>query len=114
MSYRAKQGDIIKLNFDPQIGNEQKGRRPALVVSNKTFNNFTKKGAMVCPITNTDRGLKIQVVLDDRTKTSGVIMCDQAKILDLSQRNAEYIETAPVEILLEVIDIINGFIEIED
>ena len=114
MSYRAKQGDIIKINFDPQAGNEQKGRRPAIVVSNQTFNNFTKKGAMICPITNTDRGLRIQVKLDDRTQTTGVIMCDQAKILDLSQRNAEYIETAPKDIILEVIDIINGFVEYEE
>ena len=114
MSYIVKQGDIIKLDFDPQSGNEQKGRRPAFVVSNKTFNNFTKKGAMVCPITNTDRGLKIQIKLDDRTKTTGVIMCDQAKILDLTKRNAEYIESAPKEFILEAIDIINSFIEFED
>ena len=114
MSYIAKQGDIIKLNFDPQSGNEQKGRRPALVISNRTFNNFTKKGAMVCPITNTDRGLKIQVKLDGDTETTGVIMCDQAKILDLTKRNADYIESVSKEIVLEVIDIINSFIEFED
>jgi len=114
MSYRAKQGDIIRVNLDPQAGNEQKGRRPALVISNGTFNNFTKKGAMVCPITNTDRGLRIQVKLDERTATTGVIMCDQAKILDLSQRNAEFIEAVPKEIILEAIDIINGFIEFEE
>lgn len=114
MGYTAKQGDIIRINLDPQAGNEQKGRRPALVISNGTFNNFTKKGAMVCPITNTDRGLKIQVKLDDRMSTTGVIMCDQAKILDLSQRSAEYIETVPKDIILEVIDIINGFIKFEE
>jgi len=111
MSYIVKQGDIIRITLDPQAGNEQMGRRPALVISNGTFNRFTKKGAMICPITNTDRGLKIQVRLDKRTKTTGVIMCDQAKILDLLQRNAEYIETAPKDIILEAIDIINGFIE---
>jgi len=114
MSYIAKQGDIIRINFDPQAGNEQMGRRPALVVTNGTFNNFTKKGAMVCPITNTDKGLRIQVKLDERTTTTGVIMCEQAKILDLSQRNAEYIEPAPKDIIWEVIDIINGFIEFEE
>ena len=113
MSYIAKQGDIIRVNLNPQTGNEQMGRRPALVISNNTFNNFTKKGAMICPITNTDKGLRIQVKLDKRTKTTGVVMCEQAKILDLSQRNAEYIETAPKEIILEAIDIINGFIEYE-
>ena len=113
MSYKAKQGDIVRLNFDPQAGNEQKGRRPALIVSNRTFNSFTKKGAMVCPITHTDKGLKIQVKLDDRTATQGVVMCDQAKILDLSMRDAEYVETAPIEVVLEAIDIINGFIDID-
>lgn len=117
MSYMAKQGDIIRINLDPQAGNEQKGRRPALVISNGTFNTFTKKGAMVCPITNTDRGLKIQVKLDDRTVTTvttGVVMCDQAKILDLTKRNTKFIETAPKDIILEAIDIINGFIEYEE
>jgi len=114
MIYQAKQGDIIIINFDPQAGNEQKGRRPALIISNKTFNSFTQKGAMVCPITNTDRKLKIQIKLDERTKTTGVIMCDQAKILDLSKRNVEYIEKAPKDIIWEAIDIINGFIEYEE
>ena len=113
MSYQAKQGDIIWLNFDPQLGNEQKGRRPALVISNNTFNDFTKKGAMVCPITNTDKGIQIQVKLDVRTKTTGVIMCDQTKILDLTQRNAEYIERIPNDILSEVCDIVSSFSEIE-
>lgn len=114
MSYIAKQGDIIKLNFDPQAGHEQKGRRPAIVISNKSFNNFTRKAAMVCPITNTDKGIPIQVKLDDRTRTTGIIMCDQAKILDISNRNAEFIEEVPKDILLDVIDIISGFIETED
>ncbi|MCL2773831.1 MAG: type II toxin-antitoxin system PemK/MazF family toxin [Oscillospiraceae bacterium] len=114
MSYKAKQGDIIRLDFDPQKGHEQKGRRPALVISNATFNNFTGKAALVCPITNTDRGIPIQVKLDNRTKTTGVIMCDQAKILDIQQRNAEFVEQIPKDIILEVVDIINGFTEIEE
>ncbi len=112
MSYfPAKQGDIIWLDFDPQTGHEQKGHRPAIVVSNASFNLFTGKAAMVCPITKTFRNIPIQVKLDSRTKTSGVVMCDQAKILDLEQRNAAFIEAAPEDIILEVIDIINGFIE---
>ncbi len=114
MSYLpAKQGDIIWLDFDPQTGHEQKGRRPAIVVSNATFNRFTGKAAMVCPITKTFRKIPIQVKLDSRTKTSGVIMCDQAKILDLDQRDAAFIEAAPENIVLEVIDIISGLIERE-
>ena len=114
MNYKARQGDIIWIDLDPQSGHEQKGRRPALVVSNNTFNNFTKTGAMICPITNTDKGFKIQIRLDDSTKTSGVIMCDQAKILDIGNRNAEFIEKAPEDILVEAVDIVSGIVEIED
>lgn len=114
MAYNANQGDIIWLDFDPQAGHEQRGRRPALVVSNNKFNRFEKTTAMVCPITNTDRSIPIQVKLDDRTKTSGVIMCDQAKILDLQERNADFIEKVPDDIIFEVADIVSGFVETEN
>ena len=114
MAYIAKQGDIIWLNLDPQAGHEQKGRRPAVVVSNNTFNEFTKSGAMICPITSIDREIPIQPKLDDRTKTSGVIMCDQVKILDLHVRNAEFIERIPEDILFEIVDVISEFLEVED
>jgi len=113
MSYRARQGDIIWLDLDPQAGHEQRGRRPAFVVSNNTFNDFSKTAAMICPITNRDRGLEIQVKLDESTSTSGVIMCDQAKILDLQKRRASFIERAPDDIIFEVTDIIGGIVEIE-
>jgi mRNA interferase MazF len=100
------------MDFDPQAGHEQKGRRPALVVSNNGFNDFQKTTAMVCPITNKDKNIALHVKLDSRTQTSGVILCDQAKILDLSIRNAEFIETTPNDIMYEVSDIIGGFVEI--
>ena len=63
MQYRPAQGDIILLHFNPQAGHEQRGQRPALVVSNDVFNRFTKI-AMVCPITNTDKGFPLHVRLD--------------------------------------------------
>ena len=113
MEYNAKQGDIIWLTLDPQAGHEQKGRRPAVVISNNTFNEFTKTAGMVCPITNTDRDIPIQLKLDTRTKTSGVIMCDQAKILDLQVWDAEFIERVPDDILVEAINIIGELIEVE-
>jgi mRNA interferase MazF len=114
MSYNAKQGDIIRLNFDPQTGNEQAGRRPALIISNNTFHTLSKKGAMVCPITNNDKGIPIHIKLDKRTTTTGVILCDQAKILDLTKRNAEFVEKAPKDIILQAIDIINSIVEAEE
>jgi len=114
MAYSARQGDIVWITLDPQAGHEQRGRRPALVVSNNSFNDFVRTAAMVCPITNTNRDIPVHVRLDGNTKTSGVVMCDQAKILDLHERNAHFIERAPDEIVFEVADIISGFVEIED
>ena len=114
MMYSANQGDIIWMDFDPQVGHEQKGRRPAIVVSNNRFNKFQKVTAMVCPITNVDKGIPLHIKLDERTKTSGVILCDQAKILDLQKRNAEFIESAPDDIIFEVADTVGGFIDIEE
>jgi len=113
MAYTAEQGDIIWITLDPQAGHEQKGRRPAVVVSNNTFNTFARTAAVLCPITNTDRNSPIQVKLDSRTAITGVIMCDQCKILDIRVRDAELIEKLPADILSEVVDIIRGFIEIE-
>jgi len=72
MPYIPEQGDIIILDFNPQAGHEQKGNRSALVVSNKTFNRRTRI-AVVCPITNTDRGFPLHISLDDRTLTSHLI-----------------------------------------
>ncbi len=110
MPYIPRQGDIITLEFNPQAGHEQKGRRPALVVSNHTFNNFTKM-AMVCPITNTNKGFPLHLTLDESTKTTGVIMCEQVKTLDIIARNAVYKEKVPIDMMEEVIDILMGFIE---
>lgn len=111
MVTKPAQGDIIYLDFDPQSGHEQRGRRPALVVSNNIYNRFSSL-AMVCPITHTDKAHPFHVRLDGRTKTSGVILCDQARMLDVSARNATPVEKAPVDILTEAVDLIAGFIEI--
>ena len=113
MGYTPKQGDIIKLDFSPTKGHEQQGRRPALVVSNETYNKYGRGIVIVCPITNTDRGITTQIKLDDRTMTTGVVMTDQIKSLDLNKRNPDYVEDIPLDILAEICDIIGGFTEIE-
>jgi mRNA interferase MazF len=106
-----EQGDIVYLDFDPQAGHEQRGRRPALVVSNNLFNRISSL-TMVCPITHTDRNHPFHIRLDERTKTDGVVMCDQARMLDLNSRGASFVEKAPAELTAEAVDIISGFIEI--
>lgn len=109
MSYIPKQGDIIYLDFNPQAGHEQAGHRPALVVSNTDFNEFMQTGTIVCPITNTDREYPFQVKLPKGMKTTGVVMCDQIKSLDISARQAYFHDEAPNEVLQEVLEKIKLF-----
>lgn len=106
-----EQGDIIYLNFDPQAGHEQKGRRPAIVISNNTYNRFSKM-LMVCPITNTNKKHPFHIELDSTLKTIGVILCDQSKMLDVGKRNATFVEKAPDNIIADVVDMVYSFIEI--
>ena len=106
-----EQGDIVYLDFDPQSGHEQKGRRPALVVSNDLFNRVSSM-TMVCPITHTDRGHPFHLRLEGTEKTDGVVLCDQARMLDLNSRNAVFVEKAPAALVAEAVDLIIGFIEL--
>jgi mRNA interferase MazF len=106
----VKQGDIIKINFNPQIGREQAGYRPALVISNNFFRDKTNL-TIVCPITNTIRPFPLHVALDERTKTTGVVMCEQLKAVDLAERPHSVVETIPDDLLNEAIEIV--FSEIE-
>ena len=106
----VKQGDIIKLDFDPQAGHEQAGYRPALVISNDFFNQKTNL-TIVCPITNTDNCFPLHISLDDRTMTKGVILCEHVKALDLNARPYKVVEQIPKDLLEKAIDVV--FSEIE-
>lgn len=110
----VKQGTIIKINFNPQAGHEQAGYRPAVVISNDIFNEKAKL-AIVCPITNTNNHFPLHIPLDERTKTTGVILCEHIKSLDLNSRTYQEIENLPNDLLQKVIDIVYAEIEqIED
>jgi len=110
MRYIPSQGDIITMDFDPQMGHEQGGRRPALVVSNAKYNRFCKM-AVVCPITNVDKEHAFHVKLGDGYHTKGVVLCDQFRAMDIIARNATLRESVSSDILDEVIDIICSFME---
>ena len=106
----VKQGSIVLIDFDPQAGYEQKGRRPALVISNDLFNRFSKM-AILCPITNTDKNHPLHVKLNKETRTTGVILCDQVKTMDIKIRNFKYLENIPEDVLENVVDIVSSLIE---
>ena len=107
----VKQGDIIKVNFNPQKGHEQAGFRPALVISNNEFIKRTRL-AIVCPITNTDNGFPLHVRLDGRTKTGGVVLCEHIRILDLESKPHKTVEKIPADLLERVTDIVFAEVEI--
>lgn len=106
----VEQGDIIKVNFNPQRGHEQAGYRPALVVSNNIFNEKTNL-VIACPITNTDNKFPLHIPLDDRTETTGVILCEHIKTLDLNARGYKFVEKLPSNILSKVIDVLYAQVE---
>lgn len=107
----VKQGEIIKLNFNPNMGHEQAGYRPAVVLSNNFFNQKTNL-AIVCPITKTNNRFPLHIPLDERTKTTGVILCEHIKSLDLNARKYETIEQLPQDLLEQAVNLVFSEIEI--
>ena len=106
MAYNPGRGDIVWLTFNPQVGHEQAGRRPALVLSPETYN--TKVGlAILCPITSKVKGYPFEVVIPEGLKVSGAILSDQVKNLDWKIRDAEFFCKLPAETLDEVLQKLN-------
>ena len=89
-AYVPSRGDIVWLEFNPQAGHEQSGRRPALVISPKEYNQ-TVGLALFCPITSQVKGYPFEVILPDVGSLTGVILSDQIKSLDWRTRHAEFV-----------------------
>jgi len=89
-SYVPNRGDLVWLNFEPQSGHEQAGRRPALVLSPSSYNS--KVGlAILCPVTSKIKGYPFEVSLPPKISVSGVVLSDQVKNLDWKSRDVEFI-----------------------
>lgn len=106
MTYIPKQGDIVWISLNPQLGHEQKGRRPSLIISNDEFNKITGM-AMICPITNKDNGFPLHIRLQGY-KTTGYVMVEHIKSLDYNARNIEYIEPLGFDDLTEILSLLNA------
>lgn len=107
MPYLPRKGDFVALTFDPQAGHEQKGRRPALIVSKDLFNRHTGM-AFACPITNTDRRFPFHVAIGEGQPVTGFVMVDQVKSIDFRARRVKRIGEAPDELLAEVLAILDA------
>lgn len=101
VGYIPERGDIVWLEFDPQAGHEQAGRRPALVISPQIYNG-TRGLALICPITSKIKGYPFEVPLPDKQIVAGVIMSDQIKSLDWQSRKAKFVEKVSPNIMAEV------------
>lgn len=89
-SYIPTRGDVVWINFNPQAGHEQSGRRPALILSPKNYNSKVGLG-ILCPITSKRKGYPFEVQIPEGLPISGVILSDQAKSMDWKIRNTEFI-----------------------
>jgi mRNA interferase MazF len=110
MSYIPEHGDVVWINFDPQIGHEQRGRRPALVLSHFSYNSRTKL-AVFCPITNQAKGYPFEIPIPTGLEVNGVILVDQIKNLDWQERNAAFLCKMPSTVLQRVVTRLNTLIK---
>ena len=99
--YIPERGDLVWTDFDPAAGHEQKGHRPALVLSPAVFNKKILL-ALVAPVTSRVRGHGFEVALDGK-KISGVVLCHQIKTIDFVERGLKFVEKAPASVVSEAL-----------
>ncbi len=99
--YFPDRGDIVWVNFDPSLGHEQAGRRPGIILSSSKYNQ--KVGlAIVCPITSHAKGYPFEVPIPEGFKIKGVILADQIRCIDLSERDIDLIFKIPPSVIERV------------
>lgn len=101
-AYVPEQGDAVWITLDPQVGHEQSGRRPALVLSPAAYNGRVGL-ALLSPITSQVKGYPFEVALPAGLPIAGVVGADQVKSLDWRARKATRICPVPAEVVAEVV-----------
>jgi mRNA interferase MazF len=108
-AYIPRKGDFVAVSLDPQSGHEQRGRRPALVISNDLFNKHTGL-CIACPITSTRRDYPFHVSIPDGHDVTGYVMVEQVKSLDFRTRKVRRIGKAPDQVLQEALSLLDSCI----
>lgn len=101
-SYVPERRDVVWLNFNPQAGHEQAGRRPAFILSPRAYNQKTSL-ALCCPITSKQKGYPFEVVIPENDKVTGVILADQVRNLDWKERDASFLTSLAQDIYDDVV-----------
>lgn len=110
VKYIPKQGDIVYVDLDPTKGHEQRGTRPAIVISNNVFNEHTKM-VILCPITSNTKDFPTHYILEDTKKIVGAVLCEHIRSMDYETRKISFIEEASENDLLSVITLMSACIE---
>ncbi len=101
MNPLPNRGDLVWLDFDPQAGREQAGRRPALVLSAHAYHEKSVL-ALVCPITSNISPYPFKVILPEGAVVTGAILADRVKSIDRTARHLSIIGSAPEQVVAEV------------
>lgn len=107
--YVPRRGDIVWLSFTPQVGHEQAGRRPALVLSPLAYNGRVGL-ALFCPITSRVKGYPFEVAVPEGLAVTGVVLADQVKSLDWRVRRAELADRLPDAHLGAVLEMVGALL----
>ena len=110
-TYVPDSGDVVWLTFDPQAGHEQRGRRPALILSPRTYNAKARL-AIACPITSHVKGYPFEVLLPPGGKIVGAVLADHVKNVDWQVRRAVFEAKAPADIMPEVRERLRALLEL--
>jgi mRNA interferase MazF len=110
--YQPERGDFVWLDFTPQAGTEQAGRRPALVLSPRDFNIATGLMA-VCPITSVTKGSRFEVPLPKGAGLSGVVLSAQFRTVDWIARGAQFHSKSTEEFMWQVLGRIEAILSID-
>lgn len=102
VAYVPERGDVVWISLNPQAGHEQAGRRPAVVVSPRSYNGKVGLG-LFCPITSRVKGYPFEVALPTSFPVAGVVLADQVKSLDWRARQAEFAARLPGTTSAEIV-----------
>jgi mRNA interferase MazF len=110
VKYIPKRGDIVYVDLDPTLGHEQKGTRPAIVISNNFFNPFTNM-VILCPISSNTKDFPTHYTLEDTKIIKGAVLCEHTRSMDYNARKMRFVEEASDNDLLSVMTLMFSCIE---
>jgi mRNA interferase MazF len=101
------------MDFDPGAGHEQRGRRPAVVLSPRSYNRPSGLG-LFCPVTNRSKGYPFEVALPEAAPVAGVVLADHLRSLDWRSRKATFIGSLPEDFLMELAERLRPLLPLDD